>query len=110
MYNRYELPILCDGHAKGIVTRNLVTGAIQSWAADAAVLATGGYSNVFYLSTNAVGCNSIATIRAYKKALALLILALRKYTNMIPTKWRSSIRSRHCLSRSATMASLGPEE
>ena len=59
--------VLVDGHAKGIVTRNLVTGAIQSWAADAVVLATGGYSNVFYLSTNAVGCNSIATIRAYKK-------------------------------------------
>ena len=69
MYNRQEMLdlVLVDGHAKGIVTRNLVTGAIQSWAADAVVLATGGYSNVFYLSTNAVGCNSIATIRAYKK-------------------------------------------
>ncbi|MEL0118884.1 MAG: fumarate reductase/succinate dehydrogenase flavoprotein subunit [Opitutae bacterium] len=69
MYNRHEMLdlVLVDGHAKGIVTRNLVTGAIQSWAADAVVLATGGYSNVFYLSTNAVGCNSIATIRAYKK-------------------------------------------
>ena len=69
MYNRHEMLdlVLVDGHAKGIVTRNLVSGEIKSWAADAVVLATGGYSNVFYLSTNAVGCNSIATIRAYKK-------------------------------------------
>src|SRR5664279_340044 len=59
--------VLVEGHAKGIITRNLVTGKIQAFAADAVVLATGGYGNVFYLSTNARGCNVTATYRAYKK-------------------------------------------
>jgi succinate dehydrogenase flavoprotein subunit len=59
--------VVIDGHAKGIVVRNLVTGEISSHAADAVALATGGYGNVFYLSTNARGCNVTATWRAYKK-------------------------------------------
>ncbi len=59
--------IVVDGHAKGIVVRDLVTGKISSYSADAVVLATGGYANVFYLSTNAIGCNVTATFRAYKK-------------------------------------------
>ena len=69
MHNRHEMLdlVLVDGHAKGIVTRNLVSGEIQSWSADAVILATGGYSNVFYLSTNAAGCNVTAAYRAYKK-------------------------------------------
>ena len=69
MYNRHEMLdlVLVDGCAKGIITRNLVSGEIQSWAADAIVLATGGYSNAFYLSTNATGCNVTAAYRAYKK-------------------------------------------
>ncbi len=62
--------VLVDGHAKGIVTRDLVTGEIKAWAADAVVLATGGYGNVFYLSTNAQGCNVTATYRAYKRGAA----------------------------------------
>ncbi|OGQ12879.1 MAG: succinate dehydrogenase flavoprotein subunit [Deltaproteobacteria bacterium RBG_16_71_12] len=62
--------VLVDGHAKGIVTRDLVTGEIKAWAADAVVLATGGYGNVFYLSTNAQGCNVTATFRAYKRGAA----------------------------------------
>ncbi len=68
MYSRHEMldVVLIDGLARGIVTRDLVTGAIESWAADAVVLATGGYSNVFYLSTNAKGCNVTAAWRAYK--------------------------------------------
>ena len=49
--------VLVDGEAKGIVVRNLVTGEIETYAADCVVLATGGYSNVFFLSTNAMGCN-----------------------------------------------------
>src|SRR5574339_28208 len=55
MYNRYEMLdlVVVDGQAKGIITRNLLSGAIESHAADAVVLATGGYVNVFYLSTNA---------------------------------------------------------
>ncbi len=59
--------VLVDGHAKGIVTRSLTNGKIELHAADAVVLATGGYGNVFYLSTNARGCNVTATYRAYKK-------------------------------------------
>src|SRR5204863_1510015 len=59
--------VIVDGQAKGIITRSLRTGKIDSHAADAVVLATGGYSPVFYLSTNAVGCNVTATFRAHKK-------------------------------------------
>ena len=62
--------VVIDGRARGIVTRNLVTGAIESWAADAVVLATGGYGNVFYLSTNAKACNVTATFRAWKRGAA----------------------------------------
>lgn len=56
-----------DGRARGIVVRDLVTGAIRSHAADAVILATGGYSNVYHLSTNANGCNVTATWRAHKR-------------------------------------------
>ena len=56
-----------DGHAKGIITRNLVTGEIKSFAADSVILATGGYGNVFYLSTNAMASNVTAAWRAHKK-------------------------------------------
>lgn len=58
--------IIADGVCKGIVTRNLRTGKIESHVADAVVLATGGYSNVFYLSTNAKGCNVTSIWRAYR--------------------------------------------
>src|SRR5436189_4996065 len=59
--------VLIDGHAKGIVTRSLVSGKIDKHAADAVVLATGGYGNVFNLSTNARGCNVTATERSCKQ-------------------------------------------
>lgn len=59
--------VVVDGHAKGIITRDLVTGKIEAWAGDAVLLCTGGYSNVFFLSTNAAGCNVTATFRAYKR-------------------------------------------
>ncbi len=59
--------ITIDGHAKGIITRNLVTGEIQSFAGDSVILATGGYGNVFYLSTNAMASNVTASWRAHKK-------------------------------------------
>src|SRR5262249_23197790 len=59
--------VIVDGHAKGIVTRSLCSGKIERHAADAVVLATGGYGNVFYLSTNARGCNVTATYRAHKR-------------------------------------------
>ena len=56
-----------DGHAKGIITRNLATGEIKAWTADAVLPCTGGYGNVYYLSTNAIGCNVTATYRAYRR-------------------------------------------
>ncbi len=69
MYPRSEMLdlVVVDGHAKGIITRNLVTGEIHRHAGDAVVLATGGYGNVFYLSTNAVNSNVTASFRAYKR-------------------------------------------
>lgn len=72
MYTRHEMLdiVLVDGHAKGIITRNLITGAIDRWSADAVILATGGYSNAFFLSTNATGCNVSATYRAYRRGAA----------------------------------------
>jgi succinate dehydrogenase / fumarate reductase flavoprotein subunit len=71
-YNRYEMLdlVVVDGHAKGIITRNLVTGAIEAHAADAVVLGTGGYVNVFYLSTMAKASNATAIWRAHKRGAA----------------------------------------
>jgi succinate dehydrogenase / fumarate reductase flavoprotein subunit len=74
--------VLVDGHAKGIITRSLVTGKIEAHAGDAVVLATGGYGNVFYLSTNAHGCNVTATYRAYKKGA---LFANPCFTQIHPT-------------------------
>ncbi len=59
--------IVIDGKAKGIVVRDLVTGGLETHLADAVVLASGGYGNVFHLSTNAMGCNTTATWRAHRK-------------------------------------------
>src|SRR4030095_16676971 len=71
-YNRYEMLdlVVVDGQARGIITRNLVTGKIEAHAADAVVLGTGGYVNVFYLSTNAMQSNATAIWRAYKRGAA----------------------------------------
>ena len=84
MFPRTEMLdlVVVDGAAKGIVVRDLVTGEISSHAADAVVLATGGYGNVFYLSTNASGCNVTATWRAYKKGA---FFANPCYTQIHPT-------------------------
>ncbi|HEX2778944.1 MAG TPA: fumarate reductase/succinate dehydrogenase flavoprotein subunit [Gemmatimonadaceae bacterium] len=72
MFPQHEMldVIVIDGRARGIVTRNLVTGAMEAYTADAVVLATGGYGNVFYLSTNAKKSNATAIWRAYKKGAA----------------------------------------
>jgi succinate dehydrogenase flavoprotein subunit len=69
MHTRHEMLelIVVDGRARGVVIRDMVTGAIETHFADAVVLATGGYGNVFFLSTNAMGCNVTATWRAYRK-------------------------------------------
>jgi len=84
MFPRTEMLdlVVIDGHAKGIVARNLVTGEISSHAGDAVVLATGGYGNVFFLSTNAKGCNVTASWRAYKKGA---FFANPCYTQIHPT-------------------------
>lgn len=84
MYNRHEMLdlVLVDGVAKGIITRNLVTGAIERWAGDCVVLATGGYGNAFFLSTNAQGCNVTAAFRAYKRGAGF---ANPCYTQIHPT-------------------------
>jgi succinate dehydrogenase / fumarate reductase flavoprotein subunit len=69
MHTRHEMLdlVVVDGHAKGIITRNLATGETKAWTADAVLLCTGGYGNVYYLSTNAIGCNVTATYRAYRR-------------------------------------------
>ena len=69
MYNRMELldVVLVNGKARGIITRDLISGEIESHSAHAVILATGGYGNVFYLSTNAMGSNASAIWKAYKK-------------------------------------------
>ncbi len=69
MFARHEMLelVVVDGHAKGIITRNMVTGAIEAHAGDAIVLGTGGYANVFYLSTNAKASNCTAIWRAHRR-------------------------------------------
>ena len=69
MYSRHEMLelVLVNGKARGIVARDLITGEVESFAGDAVVLATGGYGNAFFLSTNAKGCNVTAAYRAYKQ-------------------------------------------
>ena len=74
--------VVHDGRARGIVTRDMVTGEIRSWSADAVVLATGGYSNVFFLSTNAKGCNATAIWRAHRRGA---YFANPCYTQIHPT-------------------------
>ena len=74
--------VVVDGRARGIVIRHLETGKVESFNGDAVVLATGGYSNAYYLSTNANGCNVTATYRAYKRGAAF---ANPCYTQIHPT-------------------------
>jgi len=84
MFPRAEMLdlVVVDGRARGIVVRNLVDGTIETHLGDAVVLATGGYGNAFYLSTNAKGCNVTATFRAWKHGAAF---ANPCYTQIHPT-------------------------
>ena len=84
LYNRSELIdiVIIDGRASGIVVRDLVTGEISSHAAHAVVLATGGYGNAFFLSTNAMACNVTAAWRAHRKGA---LFANPCYTQIHPT-------------------------
>lgn len=83
-YTRHEMldVVTIDGHARGIVTRDLVSGKIETHAGHAVLLCTGGYGNVFFLSTNAMGCNVTAAWRAYKKGA---FFANPCYTQIHPT-------------------------
>jgi len=74
--------VVIDGQAKGIICRNLVTGEIEKYSAQAVLLCTGGYSNVYFLSTNAMNCNTTAIWRAHKKGAAF---ANACYTQIHPT-------------------------
>ncbi|MBZ0182739.1 MAG: fumarate reductase/succinate dehydrogenase flavoprotein subunit [Melioribacteraceae bacterium] len=84
MYNRKEMVdlVVVDGKAAGIVTRDLVSGEIETFSAHAVILATGGYANVFFLSTNAMNCNVTAGWRAHKKGA---FFANPCYTQIHPT-------------------------
>ncbi|MBM4291959.1 MAG: fumarate reductase/succinate dehydrogenase flavoprotein subunit [Deltaproteobacteria bacterium] len=84
MFPRTEMMdlVVVDGRARGIVVRNMVTGAVETHMADAVVLGTGGYGNVFYLSTNAMGCNVMATWRAHRRGA---LFANPCYTQIHPT-------------------------
>jgi succinate dehydrogenase / fumarate reductase flavoprotein subunit len=84
MHSRHEMLelIVVDGRARGIVARDMVTGEISTHLADAVVLASGGYGNVFYLSTNAKGCNVTASWRAHRKGA---LFANPCYTQIHPT-------------------------
>ncbi len=84
MHNRTEMldVVMVGGRARGIITRNLVTGKIESHAADVVALCTGGYSNVFFLSTNAMACNTSAIWRAHRRGA---LFANPCFTQIHPT-------------------------
>lgn len=84
LYTRYEMEnlVIIDGRTRGIIVRNLVTGKLERFAAHAVVLATGGYGNTYFLSTNAMGCNCSAAISAYKKGA---LFANPSYVQIHPT-------------------------
>lgn len=74
--------VIVDGRARGIIVRNLITGEIERYAAHAVVVATGGYGRVFFLSTNAMGCNGSAAVQCYKHGAYLSNLC---FTQIHPT-------------------------
>ncbi|AGB28777.1 MULTISPECIES: fumarate reductase/succinate dehydrogenase flavoprotein subunit [Prevotellaceae] len=69
LYTRYEMEdvVIVDGRARGIIAKNLVSGKLERFTANAVVLGTGGYGNTYFLSTNAMGCNCTAAVQAYRK-------------------------------------------
>ena len=84
LYTRYEMldVVIIDGRARGIIARNLVTGELERFAAHAVVIATGGYGNTYFLSTNAMGCNCSAAIATYRKGA---VFANPSYVQIHPT-------------------------
>ncbi|MBR2204162.1 MAG: fumarate reductase/succinate dehydrogenase flavoprotein subunit [Prevotella sp.] len=84
LYTRYEMEdvVIVNGHARGIIAKNLVTGKLERFTANAVVIATGGYGNTYFLSTNAMGCNCTAAIQAYRKGA---MMANPSYVQIHPT-------------------------
>lgn len=96
MYTRRDMldVVLVDGKARGIIVRNLVTGEIERHAAHAVVLATGGYGNVYFLSTNAMGSNISPMWQAYKKrSLVCKSVLHSNSSNLYSGSWRFSIKT-----------------
>lgn len=85
MYNRHEMMelVIVDGKARGIIARNLVTGEIERHSAHAVVVASGGYGNVYFLSTNAMGSNVSAAWKIHKKELTSQTLATFRFTLLV---------------------------
>ncbi len=84
LFTRYEMldVVIIDGRARGIIARNLVSGQLERFSANAVVIATGGYGNTYFLSTNAMGCNCSAAIAAYRKGA---VFANPSYVQIHPT-------------------------
>ncbi len=84
LHTRHEMLdlVVVDGKARGIITRDMVSGAVEAWTGHAVVLATGGYGNIFYLSTNAMGCNAMGAYRSYRRGA---LFANPCYTQIHPT-------------------------
>ncbi len=84
LYTRYEMQdvVIVDGRARGIIAKNLVTGKLERFAAHAVVIATGGYGNAYFLSTNAMGCNCTAAMACYRKGA---YMANPAYVQIHPT-------------------------
>ena len=84
LFTRYEMEdvVIVDGKARGIIAKNLVTGKLERFTANAVVLATGGYGNTYFLSTNAMGCNCTAAIQAYRSGA---MFANPSYVQIHPT-------------------------
>ena len=84
LYTRYEMEdvVIVDGKARGIIAKNLVTGKLERFSANAVVIATGGYGNAYFLSTNAMGCNCTAAVQAFRKGA---MMANPSYVQIHPT-------------------------
>ena len=84
LYTRYEMQdiVIIDGRARGIIAKNLVTGKLERFSANAVVLGTGGYGNTYFLSTNAMGCNCTAAVQAYRRGA---FFANPSYVQIHPT-------------------------
>ena len=84
LYTRYEMEdvVIINGRARGIIAKNLVTGKLERFSANAVVIATGGYGNTYFLSTNAMGCNCSAAIQCYRKGA---MMANPSYVQIHPT-------------------------